>query len=72
MMMVVVVVTNCVTDGGVNDMKMVGMLVVVTIKMSIISISIRVAVLGSKNGNENFRQVRIFASFLRVITNFQN
>ena len=40
MMMVVVVVTNCVTDGGVNDMKMIGMLVVVmTIKITIIPIS---------------------------------
>ena len=40
------VVTNCVTDGvsgGVDDMKMIGMLVVVmTIKMSIISISISI------------------------------
>ena len=47
MMMMVVVVTNCVTDGfsgGVDDMKMIGMLVVVmTIKMSIISISISIA-----------------------------
>ena len=46
MMMMVVVVTNCVTDGvsgGVDDMKMIGMLVVVmTIEMSIISISISI------------------------------
>ena len=42
MMMMVVVVTNCVS-GGVDDMKMIGMLVVVmTIKMSIISISISI------------------------------
>ena len=41
------VVTNCVTDGvsgGVDVMEMIGMLVVVmTIKMSIISISISIA-----------------------------